>query len=99
VTITGAEVPGRMLTIDALAGNDTVDASGLAAGAIARTIDADGDDVLVRGPGNAGLARAGSGSVAVPGTNGRSSGFNGPVLGGIAGRELIVYAVPPGCRQ
>jgi Ca2+-binding RTX toxin-like protein len=51
--MTGAEVPSRMLTIDALAGNDTVDASGLAADAIAPTIvGGDGDDVLVGGPGN-----------------------------------------------
>ena len=61
VNITGAEVPADTLEIDALAGNDTVDASGLAADAISLKIDGGegddrltggaGDDVLVGGPG------------------------------------------------
>ena len=51
-----------MLTINALGGNDNVDAAGLAADAVGLTIDGgdgddrltggDGDDLLVGGPGN-----------------------------------------------
>src|SRR5262249_16937004 len=62
VTVSGAEVPADTLEIDALGGNDTVDASGLAADAISLKIDGGegddrltggaGDDVLVGGPGN-----------------------------------------------
>jgi Ca2+-binding RTX toxin-like protein len=44
---------GDRLTVGALAGDDVVDASGLAATAIARTLDGgDGDDVLIGGDGD-----------------------------------------------
>ena len=53
VNITGAEAANDRLTINALAGDDVVEASGLAAGAIQLTADGgDGDDVLVGGDGN-----------------------------------------------
>jgi Ca2+-binding RTX toxin-like protein len=62
VAVAGAEVPSDRLTINALGGNDTVDASGLAPDAVALTIDGGdgddrltgggGDDVLVGGAGN-----------------------------------------------
>ena len=52
VNITGAEAANDRLTINALAGDDVVEASGLAAGAIQLTADGgDGDDVLVGGDG------------------------------------------------
>ncbi len=53
VNITGAEAANDRLTINALGGDDVVDASGLSAGAIALTADGgDGDDVLIGGDGN-----------------------------------------------
>ena len=53
VNITGAESANDRLTINALAGNDVIEASGLAATAIQLTADGgDDDDVLVGGDGN-----------------------------------------------
>ena len=58
VNITGAEAANDRLTVNALAGDDVVEASGLAAGAIQLTADGgDGDDVLIGGDGNDMLAR------------------------------------------
>ena len=57
VNITGAEAANDRLTVNALAGDDVVEASGLAAGAIQLTADGgDGDDVLIGGAGNDVLA-------------------------------------------
>ncbi len=53
VAITGAEVSNDTLAINALAGDDVVEGSGLAADAIRFTADGgDGDDVLIGGAGN-----------------------------------------------
>jgi Ca2+-binding RTX toxin-like protein len=62
VNITGSEVANDRLTVNALAGDDVVEASTLAAGAIGLTenggvgndvlIGSDGDDVLLGGPGD-----------------------------------------------
>jgi Ca2+-binding RTX toxin-like protein len=53
VNITGAEAANDRLTVNALAGDDVVEASGLAAGAIQLTADGgDGNDVLIGGDGN-----------------------------------------------
>jgi Ca2+-binding RTX toxin-like protein len=62
VNITGTEAANDRLTINALAGDDVVEASGLAAGAIQLTADggagndvligSDGNDVLIGGPGD-----------------------------------------------
>jgi Ca2+-binding RTX toxin-like protein len=53
VNITGAESANDRLTVNALAGDDVVEASGLAAGAIQLTADGGGDnDILVGGDGN-----------------------------------------------
>jgi Ca2+-binding RTX toxin-like protein len=53
VNITGAEPANDRLTVNALAGDDAVDASGLSATAIQFTVDGgDGRDVLVGGAGN-----------------------------------------------
>jgi Ca2+-binding RTX toxin-like protein len=52
VNITGAEAANDRLTVNALAGDDVVEASGLAAGAIGLTADGgDGNDVLIGGDG------------------------------------------------
>jgi Ca2+-binding RTX toxin-like protein len=53
VNITGAESANDVLTIEALAGDDLVDASSVATGAIQFTADGgDGDDVLIGGAGD-----------------------------------------------
>jgi Ca2+-binding RTX toxin-like protein len=53
VNITGAEANSDRLTINALAGDDVVDASGLSADAILLTENGDdGNDVLIGGDGN-----------------------------------------------
>jgi Ca2+-binding RTX toxin-like protein len=50
VNVAGAEAANDRLTLNALAGDDVIDASGLAAGAIQLTADGgDGDDVLIGG--------------------------------------------------
>jgi Ca2+-binding RTX toxin-like protein len=52
VSITGAEPANDTLTIDALDGDDVVEATALAANAIMFTADGgSGDDVLIGGPG------------------------------------------------
>jgi Ca2+-binding RTX toxin-like protein len=53
VNITGAEAANDRLTVNALGGDDTVDASGLSAGAILLTEDGGaGEDVLIGGAGD-----------------------------------------------
>ena len=53
VNITGAEGANDRLTLNMLAGDDVVDASGLAAGAIQLTVDGgDGNDVLIGSDGD-----------------------------------------------
>jgi Ca2+-binding RTX toxin-like protein len=53
VNITGAEAANDRLTLNMLAGDDVVDASGLSAAAIQLTINgAEGNDVLIGGGGN-----------------------------------------------
>ena len=53
VNITGAEAANDRLTVNMLAGDDVVDASGVAAGSIQLTLDGgEGSDVLIGGDGN-----------------------------------------------
>jgi Ca2+-binding RTX toxin-like protein len=53
VNITGGEAANDRLTVNALAGDDVVDASGLAAGTILFSADGgEGDDVLIGGEGD-----------------------------------------------
>src|SRR5262249_3016556 len=53
VHVTGAEPANDRLVVNALAGDDVVQASGLAAGAIQLTVDGgDGNDVLIGSAGN-----------------------------------------------
>ena len=72
VNITGAEAANDRLTVNALAGDDVVEASGLAAGAIQLTADGgDGNDVLVGGDGNDVLLGGDGDDVLVGGPDGR----------------------------
>jgi Ca2+-binding RTX toxin-like protein len=68
VNITGAEAANDRVTINALAGNDVVDASGLVAGAIQFTANGGlGDDILLGGAGNDVLSGADSDDVLLGG--------------------------------
>jgi Ca2+-binding RTX toxin-like protein len=74
VNISGAEVANDRLTINALGGDDVIEASGLSAGVIQLTIDAGtGDDIIV-GSQNADVLDGGAGN---------------DVLAGGAGNDLI----------
>ncbi len=68
VNITGAEAANDRLTINALAGDDVVEASGLAAGAIQLTADGgEGADVLIGSDGNDALFGAAGDDVLIGG--------------------------------
>ena len=84
VTITGAEAASDTLTIDALDGNDRVNASGLAASAGKLTIDGgNGNDVLFGGAGDDVLAGSAGNDLLVGGP-GQDS------LDGGTGRNILV---------
>jgi len=84
VTIAGAEATADTLAINALAGNDVVEASALAADAIQLHVDGgDGDDVLTGGAGNDVLA-GGSGDDVLIGGPGID------VLDGGPGNNIVI---------
>ena len=61
VTLTGCEVANDRLTINALAGDDVVDASGLVAGIIALTVDGGVDHDVLTGSASADILLGGAG--------------------------------------
>jgi Ca2+-binding RTX toxin-like protein len=78
VNITGGEAANDRLTVSARAGDDVVEASGLAAGAVQLTENGnDGDDVLIGGAGNDVLA-GGAGDDVLIGGPGVDSLDGGP---------------------
>jgi Ca2+-binding RTX toxin-like protein len=84
VSITGAEPDKDVLTINALAGDDVVDASGVAVGAIALVENGgDGDDVLIGGAGNDTL-NGGAGDDILEGGPGQD------VLDGGTGNNILI---------
>jgi Ca2+-binding RTX toxin-like protein len=84
VNITGAEAANDRLIVNTSAGDDVVEASGLAAGAIQLTADGDvGDDVLIGGDGNDSLI-GGDGDDVLFG------GAGTDVLDGGAGDNVII---------
>ncbi len=84
VNISGAEAANDQLVVNALGGDDVVEASGLAAGAIGFTADGgDGDDVLVGGDGNDTLL-GGAGDDVLVGGNGLD------VLDGGTGGNVVI---------
>jgi Ca2+-binding RTX toxin-like protein len=77
VTIDGSEGANDTLVINTLGGNDTIDASQLAAGAIGLTVDAgDGNDTII-GSGDADMLIGGAGSDTVTGGRGNDVAFLG----------------------
>jgi Ca2+-binding RTX toxin-like protein len=84
VSITGAEVANDKLAVNALAGDDAVDAGGLADGVIQFSADGgDGDDVLIGSAGNDTLA----------GGAGNDELIGGPgldILDGGAGDNIVI---------
>jgi Ca2+-binding RTX toxin-like protein len=90
VDITGAEAANDRLTVNALAGDDVVEGSGLAVGAIQLTADGgDDDDVIVGGEGNDVLL-GGAGDDVLLGGGGVD------VLDGGPGDNVVIQAVITG---
>ena len=82
--ITGAEAANDRLIVNALGGDDVVDASGLAAGAIQLTADGgDGDDVLIGGAGNDTLLGGAGDDVLI-------GGLGQDILDGGPGNNLLI---------
>jgi Ca2+-binding RTX toxin-like protein len=77
VNITGAEARNDQLRVNALAGDDVVNASGLTADAIALTVDGgDGNDTITGGAGNDVLI-GGAGNDVIEGGRGNDTMFGG----------------------
>jgi Ca2+-binding RTX toxin-like protein len=90
VNIVGAEGANDRLTANALAGDDVIEASGVAAGAIQLTLDGgDGDDVLIGGAGNDILLGG-------PGDDVLIGGPGQDVLDGGGGGDIVLQLVPSG---
>jgi Ca2+-binding RTX toxin-like protein len=84
VNITGAEPANDRVTINALAGNDIMDATGLAAAAIQLTADGGlGDDILLGGAGNDTLAGGDNDDVLL-------GGLGVDVLDGGLGENIVI---------
>src|SRR5262249_29377689 len=84
VNVTGAEAANDGLIVQALAGDDVIEASGLQAGTIQLTEDGgDGNDVLIGGQGNDGLI-GGAGDDVLIGGPGQD------VLNGAPGDDILI---------
>ena len=84
VNITGAEAANDRLTVNALAGDDVVEASGLTAAAMQLTADGgSGDDVIIGGAGND-VLRGGAGDDVILGNDGNDT------LDGGAGNDVLI---------
>jgi Ca2+-binding RTX toxin-like protein len=87
VNIVGAEAANDSLIANALAGNDVLEASGLAVGSIQLTEDGgDGDDVLIGSPGND-VLRGGAGDDVLIGGGGID------VLDGGPGNNIVIQGL------
>jgi Ca2+-binding RTX toxin-like protein len=84
VNVTGSEAVNDRLTVSALAGDDVIEASGLAPGAIQLTESGgDGDDVLIGSPGNDTLV-GGAGDDVLIGGDGQD------VLDAAPGNDIVI---------
>ena len=70
VAVTGAQVPGDRLTVNGRGGDDTIDASALAADAVRLTVDGGGGADTLRGGRGADLLKGGDGGDDVDGNQG-----------------------------
>jgi Ca2+-binding RTX toxin-like protein len=87
VAITGAIANSDRLTVNALAGDDVVDATTLAAGAIQLTANGgEGDDVLLGGDGNDTLLGGAGDDVLI-------GGLGNDVLDGAPGDDVVIQLV------
>ena len=92
VAISGGRAGSDRLTVNALAGDDVIDASDVAATAMLLTLDgADGADVLVGGDGND-IIRGGAGDDVVLGGPGTD------VVDGGIGDNVVMQGFAPGAR-
>src|SRR5262249_18724000 len=84
VNITGAEAANDRLTVNALAGDDVVQASGLTAAAIQLTADGDvGNDILIGGDGNDTLIGGAGDDVLI-------GGLGTDILNGAPGNDILI---------
>jgi Ca2+-binding RTX toxin-like protein len=87
VNITGAEAANDRLTVNALAGDDVVDASGLAAGSIQLTANGgDGADILIGGDGNDVLSGG-------PGDDVLIGGLGNDIIDGGDGDDIEIQSI------
>jgi Ca2+-binding RTX toxin-like protein len=92
VNIVGAEAANDTLTANALAGDDVLEASGVAIGAIQLTLDGGaGDDVLIGGAGND-VLRGGPGDDVLIGGGGQD------VLDGGGDNDVVIQLIPSGAQ-
>ena len=94
VNITGAEAANDRLTVNLLAGDDVVDASGVAAGSIQLTLDGGaGADVLIGGDGNTLLGGPGDDVlIGGPGTDTLDGGGDDDVIIQLVGDDAVTSA-------
>jgi Ca2+-binding RTX toxin-like protein len=96
VTVSGAEPALDRLTISARDGNDVVDASGVAAGSMALSIDGGvGDDVLIGGDGDDSIA-GGDGDDVLIGGPGTDTLNGGPGDDTLIDGEIVIDGVVAG---
>ena len=95
MNVTGAEAANDRLTVNALGGDDVVDASGVAAGAIQLTLDGgDGDDILIGGDGNDVLLGGAGDDVLIggPGNDTLDGGAGDNVVIQLVGSDAVTSA-------
>ena len=96
VTVSGAEAALDRLTVSAQEGNDVVDASGVAAGSIALSIDGGvGDDVLIGGDGDDSIA-GGEGDDVLLGGPGVDTLNGGPGDDTLVDGEIVIDGLVAG---
>jgi Ca2+-binding RTX toxin-like protein len=101
VSVSGAVAGSDRLTVNALAGSDVVDASGLSADSALLTIDGgDGDDVLLGGAGDDTLLGGAGDDVLIggPGTDTIDGGPGDNIVLDAFGADAVTSATPGGKR-
>jgi Ca2+-binding RTX toxin-like protein len=113
VSVTGAQAPADELRLGGLGGDDTIDASGLAADAMRLIVDADSGADTVRGGRGPDILLGGLGDDVIDGNQGDDSGFLGDgadrfvwdpgdgsdIVEGQAGADTLAFNGAPGAEE